>query len=219
MYAARHHILRRLDNHIQAHGSLNVDRLKGSLEGMRLVALQKQIQAPMRVPGTDNEGEVRVPLVPPASLILNGPKSSFADVIAPYMLLQAKHTSDVAVAVALGQELDKCYLLKNRKDDRVLLGLLALWKGDLAITETRESGQVHILHQNSSAYPENLVKFGTPSDVFVYAPTESIRTAISLAGRSLDLPELGELEELGKKVTLRLFWIPTPPPSAYRMWG
>jgi Uncharacterized conserved protein (DUF2075) len=205
LHAARRLMLRRLESHVNAHGGSKVDALKDSLEGIRLYALQGQIQAPRRVPGREgdvNVGKVRVPLVPPESVLLNGTQSSFADVIAPYMLLQSRPGSDGVVAVDLEKELDRCCLLKTCKDDRVLRGMLALWKGDLRpITESRELGTVNLPYRNSNAYPENLVQYGAPSDVVDYASIESLSTDMTLADRRLGFTKFGEL---GTKVTFVL---------------
>jgi hypothetical protein len=127
---------------------------------------------------------------------LNGEKSSFADVIAPYMLLQAKHTSDDVVTVDIANELRKCCLLKSCKDDRVLRGLLALWRGNLMFKGKGATKLAVVDHQASKAYPENLVKYGTPSDVVDYASIGTFETEIAWEDERLALPTFATQETM-----------------------
>jgi hypothetical protein len=120
---------------------------------------------------------------------LNGEKSKFADVIAPYMLLQAKHTSDGVLRVNIEHELRKCCLLNDTVDDRVLHGVLAVWRGSFSFKGGKALDEVPQAYQNSTAYPENLVKYGTPVDPVSYGTIKSSSTVVSSdGGKELNLP-------------------------------
>jgi hypothetical protein len=125
LYASRVMILKILDMHIDTNGTsrIRIRTLEEELDKVRLLVLHKQVQPPRNLHHRrrrKNEGLVRIPMTAGKAILLNGEMSSFADVIAPYMLLQAKHTSGRNVDVDIENELGKCCLLKSCKDDRVL---------------------------------------------------------------------------------------------------
>jgi hypothetical protein len=188
----------------------NVGRLKTDLNQIELFYLSQQIESPRNrstveeiadkkaLEGTmaaDQEesqdtdglrGQVKVPMVRKASILVNGRTAKFADVMAPYMLMQSKHSSQKSKSVAfeLEDELRKCCLLKDCTDDRVLRGLLAVWRGafesegELAShaygTHARaKRGADDCDEHDSKAYPENLVKYSEPFDSVQYAWIES----------------------------------------------
>jgi hypothetical protein len=127
-------------------------------------------------------------------------------VIAPYMLLQTKHTSAPRsiINANLPIELDKCCLLKRSVNDQVLRGMLALWDGSLtkACFEQKplptseswlEQGgngaegtggkREHI--QGSKAYPANLIQWQEVSDGVEYA---TITASGRVVGSNFVLP-------------------------------
>jgi uncharacterized protein YukE len=207
LYAARQVVLRCFDR-FQA----DDEKLREELRKIRLHELRKQIQPFRKVAATQidagvrarktKRSRVRVPIVSESSVLLNGDKASFADVIAPYMLLQAKHTSGKRVKVDMEHELGKCCLLKSCKDNnQVLRGLLSVWSGDAATTfqaaarishqaGSAPAARVHVPHDLSNAYPENAVKYGESIDAVEYAFIERGASVIKAGDQKLKLPNL-----------------------------
>jgi hypothetical protein len=198
LYAARQGILRCFDR-LQG----EKERLKDELRKIRLYELRKQIQPFRQVAATQTDAakktrqsRVRVPIVSESPVLLNGDKASFADVIAPYMLLQAKHTSGKQVKVDIEQELGKCCLLERcRNNNQVLRGLLAVWSGTVAASfsarqeESATAARVHNPHGMSNAYPENMIKYGDPVDSVRYAFIERGASVIKAGDQKLKLPD------------------------------
>jgi hypothetical protein len=166
-----------------------------ALEKLLLLRLRNQVL------GQPQKGDVvDIPMVSNTTvLLLNGDKASFADVIAPYRLIQAKSSSEQTVAVNLTSELEKCCLLRETDDRRALRGLLAVWLGWFT-TPTTAAGATaptvpdpepipeHFLEKETlagfpgaSAYPENLV------DVVLRPPLDPVRAymRIDSSGRVL----------------------------------
>jgi hypothetical protein len=199
LYAARQGILRCFDR-LQG----EKEQLKEELRKIRLYELRKQIQPFRKVATTQTDvakkvrqRRVQVPIVAELPVLLNGDKASFADVIAPYMLLKAKHTSGKQVKVDIKEELRKCCLLECCRDNnQVLRGLLAVWSGAVAVRfrahqeGTAVAGRVQNPHGLSNAYPENMVKYGEPVDSVRYAFIEHGTSVIRGEGEELPLPEL-----------------------------
>ena len=101
------------------------DKLDESLESIQPLALQTKIK-----PEPDQSGKILVPMVGRSTVLINGEKASFADVIKPYMLIQTKQkSSECNKPVDMLEELEKCNLLKSCDDDRLLRGLVELWRG------------------------------------------------------------------------------------------
>jgi hypothetical protein len=147
-----------------------------SLEEVSVYRLRSQIQS-------SKDAKINIPVVPKHSILVNAERASFADVIAPYKLLQTKHTSfpNKLVGVNLPAELNKCCLLKNSVNDRALRGLLALWDGSLFALRRVEDVEAKKKNdkvqgatakskpvQGSNAFPANLIKWQEVSDGVEY---------------------------------------------------
>jgi hypothetical protein len=73
------------------------------------------IELPSRFPATSNASRCSIPVVNRYSVVLNGARAPYADVIAPYRLVQAKFSANprTTKALYLKTELDKMGLLKR----------------------------------------------------------------------------------------------------------
>jgi hypothetical protein len=211
LYAARQVVLRCFDR-FQA----DDEKRHEELCKIRLYELRKQIQPFRKVAAEQinavvparkmKQSRVRVPIVSESSVLLNGDKASFADVIAPYMLLQAKDASFKRVKVDIEHELGKCCLLKSCKNNnQVLRGLIAVWSGDIATTfqaaarishrkGSATAARAPAPHDLSTAYPENAVTYGDPVDAVEYAFIERGASVIKAGDQKLKLPDLKEEE-------------------------
>ena len=106
LYAALQAILDRFRKHVEDLKGKNtakdglVEQFDESLSELYVCRLQKLVQS-------NKVANVNIPIVPKQSILLNAERASFADVIAPYQLLQTKHTSipDASVAVDLDEEM------------------------------------------------------------------------------------------------------------------
>jgi hypothetical protein len=115
---------------------------------------------------------VSIPRVPTATVLLNGEESSYAAVIAPYTFIQTKSALHSRIHVNIARELENCCLLKNSRDDRMLRGLMMVWDGCFSNSEVGDYVDDELdvmaaneaLHQESVAYPENLIEVRPPSD-------------------------------------------------------
>ena len=99
------------------------EELDKSLEKIRLVRLQKPIHSKPK--------NVLVPLVDSGTIMMNGNVASFADIIGPATLIQAKHSQSPyeLCPVYLYKEVKKCGLVNEEDSDtRLLRGLIAIWK-------------------------------------------------------------------------------------------
>jgi hypothetical protein len=98
-----------------------------SLKQVSVYRLRSQVQS-------SKGAEVTIPMVSKHSILVNAERATFADVVAPYLFLQTKHTSAPRnmVVVNMPVELGKCCLLKRSVNDRALRGILALWDGSLS---------------------------------------------------------------------------------------
>ena len=151
---------------------------------------------------------------------INGERASFADVIAPYMLIQCKHTSNVGkkLVVNLHDELRKCGLLrKNPGADKSWISgqvaLRAIWhmwsdeyvdshninlnyggekKEDFAVSDE--------MQQKSLAFPENaLVNPNIGNKVeSVTVSKDNGNWYIMNGSVSVEVPELSELVKPGE---------------------
>lgn len=63
--------------------------------------------------------------------MVNGDKAAFANVIAPFMLMQAEWKIKSRKSVNMQAESNKCMLLKSCDGDRLLRGLVEQWRGKL----------------------------------------------------------------------------------------
>ena len=129
------------------------------------------IQVGEPVPPTNFNLTFSVPKVTQSMIWINGDKAPFADVVAPFELIQCKHSiRKSAQRVDLCNELSKCGLLRN--DDAncggrvVLRAIWALWKGrykdkdmNLSYRGRRTKKQSVSLEQqqDSLAFPENML--------------------------------------------------------------
>jgi hypothetical protein len=164
-----------------------------SLKQLRLFRLPSQIQPPETT-------DVRIPMVPKDSILVNAEKATFADVIAPYTLIQARYstTPRKMMTLDLPAELRKCSLLRECDDTRVLRGLLAVWQGTLpantsegeAVEEGLELEPAQLdddsvdscepwWKQQSMSYPENLITYSEPFDGVSYVRI-SVNTTLAL---------------------------------------
>jgi hypothetical protein len=123
---------------------------------------------------------VSIPRVSSTAVLLNGEEPSFADVIAPYTFIQTKPALQSRIHVNIARELENCCLLKNSSNERILRGLIMVWDGcfsnsdvgdyvddELNLMDAYEAHLVcanEALHQESVAYPENLIKVRPSSD-------------------------------------------------------
>jgi hypothetical protein len=98
------------------------------LKEICLIRLRRKVQRPIDRSRT-RSSVASVPRVTNATVLLNGDQSSFADVIAPYMLIQTKSSLEKRTHVDMTKELDNCCLLRDCLDDRVLRGMVVVWDG------------------------------------------------------------------------------------------
>jgi hypothetical protein len=197
LYAALQAILDRFRTHVEDLEGKNteidelVKQFDESLSELYVCRLQTQVQS-------NKVANVNIPIVPKQSILLNAEKASFADVIAPYQLLQTKHTSipNASVAVNLEEEMKKCCLLQDYKNDRVMRGLVALWDGffegfSLAWAQEDRDPPASPYDfrqlQQSKAYPANLIMTSLPFDGVEYA---EILLSGEVSGTGLVLPPL-----------------------------
>jgi hypothetical protein len=201
LYAALQAILDRFRKHaVDLNGENTaiddlVKQFDESLSELYVYRLRTQVQS-------NKVANVNIPIVPRHSILLNAEKASFADVIAPYQLLQTKHTENPStpVAVDLEEELKKCCLLKDDKNDSVMRGLIALWDGTFEgfrftwaqderdeerAPPTSPAGFRQL--QLSKAYPANLIMTRQPFDGVEYA---EILHGGEVSGTGVVLPPL-----------------------------
>lgn len=142
------------------------EELTQALEKVRVVRLHLKLE----------KGSKAIPLFSSDTIFLNGYTASSADVIAPYMFIQTKHTinAESPLQVDIRRELGKCHLLRPKEGECVgiaesravyqLSGLRWMWGGGLnrspVIREgghfARASADVCNL-QGSKAFPENVL--------------------------------------------------------------
>lgn len=166
------------------------DAVKLRIKNLRLFHLNRRNQR--------NDGGIWIPLVPMDSVLVNGDNAAFADVIAPYSLLQAKYSINPqgTLRVDLAKELGKAGLL-NGNDDRILRGLVALWRGEFNDLDQRAPEMPGLPTefpptknmQVSDAFPENLLKFRQATEPVDYGSVNQ-SCSISVDGIPRDLPEL-----------------------------
>lgn len=152
------------------------------LKQLRFIRLQDRIQK--------NITSTKLPVVSGSTIMVNGEKASFADVIAPYSLFQTKHSvnSDGMVNVDIATELHKCFLFR-KSDESLLRGLVAIWQGMFddepllhhalapelrPSTERRGTAEM----QNSRAFPENLIKYRPAVDLVRHGEIDSSGTVV-----------------------------------------
>jgi hypothetical protein len=178
--------------------------LLDELKTVNLYGLSKRIEAPMRREDSEPlKYTVRVPLVNRRSILVNGTAASFANVMAPCMLMQSKDAlSGGRVDVNIKEELGKCCLLKLCKDDRPLRGLLAVWRGAFDRSGDRvprqpatDSGEAYF-EQDSDSFPENLVKYREPIEFIQYGSIEGASEVIKMGVDSVGLPQFDPHEKI-----------------------
>jgi hypothetical protein len=174
------------------------DELDKSLERVRLVRFQGKLQS--------NSTNVTVPMVDGETIMMNGDKASFADVIAPYTLIQAKNTINPSktYSVELYEEVKKCGLVMGEDcDTRLLRGLIAVWENKIGSNgiktkSTTESssfpndGRRNL--QYSKAFPENVLSLVPSKDPIQYAVIEgknATTITIDNGETRIPLPALG----------------------------
>jgi hypothetical protein len=184
------------------------------IKNLRLFHLHKRVQR--------NDGSIWMPLVPMDSVLVNGHNAAFADVIAPYSLLQAKYSMNPqgALRVDLAKELEKFGLLTG-SDDRVLRGLVALWRGALndlvqpapEVPGLPTASPTAKNMQLSDAFPENLLKFRQATEPVGHGSV-SQAGYIALGGHSRALPilDLSEDETITFTLVTNVSQIKLPMP-------
>jgi hypothetical protein len=165
---------------------------------LRLFRLDKQVRTTK-----DGDQSVKIPLISSSSIAVNGDLARFADVIAPFMLVQAKHTSKAHVVVDLNEELDKCGLLKGCTDDRALRGLLAVWDGRVDdYFQAAENAMMKASDEenpalNKEASPANLIKSGSrfedPLKYLMIQAEEGSDVNVDLKGGTVSLTAIPDM--------------------------
>ena len=165
LYAFRQEVLKYLGRFGPSGTNCRKD-FDNHLANLRLVQVLKP------VPPTNCKYSFEIPKFTKNVIWINGDKARFADVIAPYMLIQCKHSihPDKALEVDLSKELSKCGLLRNddpNSGGRVALrAIWAMWSGrykhhdmNLKYTATKAEGQSLSveMQQTSVAFPENML--------------------------------------------------------------
>lgn len=182
------------------------DELDRSLEQIRLLSLTEQVKSE----NASSNSKIFVPMVGTGAVLLNADRSPFADVIAPYMLIQARQdisSPTMTKTVKLYEEMEKCSLLKTSdRDTRVLRGLVEMWRGNLEPKpfqqpkeSIRQQQQQRTCHnpQTSQAFPANLLCLGTYVDPVEYAVIKG--DFIHIGGVQRPLPPLD-----GTKITFMI---------------
>lgn len=180
-----------------------LSELKQSLEKIELLKLQTQLK-----PKPPMHGNILIPMVGASTVLLNADKASFADVIAPGLLIQTKQkTSKQQDPVDMVQEMGKCRLIKSKKqDDWLLRGLKEMWKGKLQpSTTTNITDDTMMFHQefqshtqpdqspqHSEAFPENLLCLAKPRGQCQYATIETGGKEITIGNERHPLPLLNK---------------------------
>jgi hypothetical protein len=188
---------------------------------LRLFRLDQQVRTTK-----DGDKTVKIPLLSSASIAVNGDLARFADVLAPFMLVQARHTAKENVVVDLNEELDKCGLLRGGQDDRALRGLLAVWGG--RFDDYFQQAEVSMMRASdeelpalergafelSRAFPANLIKSGRfegPVKYLQIQPEEASDVEVDLKGGTVALPAVPDnvgvvfiLASNAKTITLKL---------------
>jgi hypothetical protein len=183
------------------HERLVLEREFGEELGkLRMFRLDKQVRTT-----EDGDKAVQIPLISSSSIAVNGYLARFADVIAPFMLVQAKCTAQENVVVNLNEELDKCGLLKGGKDDRALRGLLAVWNGQFDdYFQEAENAMMQASGEEttalkkdafecSRAFPANLIKSGRFEDPIKYLLVHTEKGSdvkVDLKGGTVALPDI-----------------------------
>ena len=169
-------------------------RLDQSLKNIKLRALGTQVKAK-----PDANRKIYIPLVGASTVMVNSDKAPFADVIAPYTLIQTKQVTSKSnnKPVDMPKELRKCGLFKGEDNGiRVLQGLVKMWRGDFESDSWSVANGSPITTdldpQSSQAFPENLLCL-TPADQCSYAIIEEGDNKISFGGEKHDLPEIDNL--------------------------
>lgn len=112
-----------------------------------------------------------VPIVGKDIVLINRDKAAFADVIAPYMLIQStQQHSKKKADIHLHEEMKKCCLLRKVENDpryhpRLLQGLIEVWRGNLqpernAVADREDHNlppKTDRKPQWFKAFPENLL--------------------------------------------------------------
>ena len=155
-----HHYRRKLEKGEDGMTALDNDLAKLILVRVRQRVLPKNYKSSFSVPKFSKD-----------VIWINGDKASFADVIAPYKLIQCKHRiGKKPVKVDLSDELRKCGLLRNNDPNdggRVpLRAVWAIWSGrfqdhqvKLKYSETTTDDQYAFVQRQheSLAFPENMI--------------------------------------------------------------
>jgi hypothetical protein len=189
LYAVRQLVFRKLQLHLDAKGRLESSAIGGappanvfdyeptdeglnqSLEKVRVVRLHLKLE----------NGSREIPLFASDTIFLNGYTASSADVVAPYVFIQTKHTmnTEKPLQVNIRRELRKCHLLRpkegeaegtnERRAAHQLRGLRWMWGGGLNRSPLiRERGYVSrnfadvSAMQGSKAFPENVLMRNKP---------------------------------------------------------
>ena len=217
LYACRQEVLLSL-RRFQSNRGNGLTGLDHDLAKLDLVLLRE------RVPRSGKLKSFIVPRFAKNTIWTNGAQASFADVIAPYRLIQCKHTSvdddKARVVVDLNEELGKCGLLRNSdsavndKDTPGRVALRAIWfmwsddyedhhNLDLDYNGTNKVHRVVSAEEqeDSLAFPENVLDSPNLSDQF-----ESVEVLLDNGNwwivdgtQRVEVPELSCLFKPGKQ--------------------
>ena len=198
LYAVRHLILQSMERYESAlNDGLSQEtcreQLDESLGKIRLIRLRTHLRS--------TSDTVSVPMIVGSTVMIQGDMASFADVIAPCTFIQARRTRDKTMDVNLYDEVQKCGLLKENCNARLIRGLLAMWQGtidhgvtstpDFASEESNASGRRN--PQLAKAFPENLLSLVSPPDPIQFATIHGISDSSNVIvgdGTSPQLPAL-----------------------------
>jgi hypothetical protein len=196
-YAFRQQILSSLEAFLSRR--IEEQELDKALDNICLVAL------PRHISGCCAPDTIMVPIIDSCAVMMNGDTddaSSFADVIAPYMLLKARPSTHQVLSVDILDELKNSGLMKQNGGDttatRLLRGLVAMWQVKLVTKRTVPMNENtvsttpahdHRHLQLSKAFPEKLSNFVPPKNPAQYARMEGSKKS---NGRTkVPLPSLG----------------------------
>ena len=192
--------------------SLAMFQLDKELEALELVHVRERVRSPT---------SFIVPRMAKSAIWINGENAPFADVIAPYKLIQCKPTSIVGKTerVDLSYDLGKCGLLRNRNNGTVVksksgqVAVRAIWFMWSDEYNNRHTWNLNYhgernkdpsvsleTKQESLAFPENIIDRPTIGDHFE-SVTVLLRNGkwwIRDGTESVEVPELSCIFKPGK---------------------
>ena len=213
LYAFRQEVLKILQRfRSNPEKSLAMFQLDKELEALELVHVRERVRSPT---------SFIIPRLAKSAIWINGENAPFADVIAPYKLIQCKPTSIVGKTerVDLSYDLRKCGLLRNRNNGTVVksksgqVAVRAIWfmwsdeynnrhTWNLNYNRQRKKDPSVSLEtkQESLAFPENIIDRPTIGNHFE-SVTVLLRNGkwwIRDGTESVEVPELSCIFKPGK---------------------